>query len=259
MKKLVLAAAVAVVFSGFALANDPCNPCPPKMKWIEVCETVQVEVPVTTYVDEPCEVKVTKMVPTQVECESFETKWEYEEKCVPVQRKVVECEDYTVMVKQKQFRTETRMKKVWKTVVDCVEVPVCKTVYDEVCDPCTGKVTKVPRTVNTVTTKQVKRKVCEEVPYEVKVPYYCEVPVTKTRKVTRCVEDTKIVRVPKAVKVPVKKMVTVMKPVEETKTIMKKKAVCTTKTVEKVVTKRVQVPCEPAPCTPACPPPAPAC
>lgn len=255
MRKMLLIAVAAVAVSGYTLATDPCNPCPPKMKWIEVCETVQVEVPVTTYVDEPCEVKVTKMVPTQVECEEFVTKWEYEEQCVPTKRKVVEHEEYTVNVKKKEFRTETRMKKVWKTVVDCVDVPVCKTVYDEVCDPSTGKITRVPRQETVMVQKQVKRKVCEEVPYEVKVPYYVDVPCTKTRKVVKWVEDTKIVRVPKCVKVPVKKMVTVMQPVEETKTIMKKRAVCTTKTVEKQVKKRVQVPCEPAP---VCPP-APAC
>lgn len=258
MRKLLLIAAAAVAVSGFAAANDPCNPCPPKprMKWVTVCETVQVEVPVTTYVEEPCEVKVTRMVPTQVECEEMVTKWEYEEKTVPVMRTVVECEDYTVMVKQKQYRMETRTREVWRTVVDCEEKVVCKTVYDEICDPCTGKVTKVARTVEEVVPVKVKRKVCETEEYEVKVPCVVEVPVTKTRQVKRCVEDTKVVRVPKCVKVPVKKMVTVMKPCEETKTVMKKRAVCTTKTIEKQVERRVQVPCEPVvECPPApCPP-----
>gem|GEM_PF-2241980 len=254
MRKLFLLAAAAVAVSGFAAANDPCNPCPPKMKWVTVCETVKVEVPVTKYVEEPCEVKVIRKVPTQVECEEMVTKWEYEEKTVPVTRTVVECEEYTVMVAKKEYRVETRTREVWRTIVECEDKTVKKTVYDEICDPCTGKITKVARTVEEVVPVKVKRKVCETEEYQVKVPCVTEVPVTRTREVKKCVEETKTVRIPKCVKVPVKKTITVMKPVEEIKTIMRKRAVCTTEIVEKQVERRVRVPVEPA-----CPPTPPPC
>jgi hypothetical protein len=259
MNRILLAAMAAVLFAGVAAAYDPCNPCPPKpcvtYKWITVCETIECEVPVTTYVEEPCEVQVTKMVPTQVECERMVTQTIYEEKTVPVMRTVYECEEYTVNVKKKEYRMETRTREVKRTVYDCIEEEVCKIVYDEVCDPCTGKITKVAREERVMVPKKVKRVVCEQEEYQVKVPYYVDCPVVKTRQVKKCVEDSKVVKVAKCIKVPEKYMKTVLKPVIETKTVMKKRKVCTTKTIEKQVTRRVKVPVEPEP---VCPP-APGC
>lgn len=246
MKKLLAIVCAAALTTGSAFAVDLCNPCPPPEKWVEVCETVLVEVPVTEYVDEPCEVQVTRMVPCEEEVQSYENQWIFETKCVPTTKKEVVCEEYTVNEIRTEYRQETRYRTVTRVVCEYEEKTVVDKVCEEVCDPVTGRMRKVWTDVCRTVTVPVKRKVCEEVPYTVNVPCKISVPVVKTRQVVRQVPATKEVRVPKCIKVPVTKKVTVMRPVVETQTVMRKKAVCSTRTVEKQVIKKVKVPvCEP--------------
>lgn len=255
MRKLLAIAFAASLLATSAFAVDVCNPCPPAEKWVEVCETVQVEVPVTEYVDEPCEVQVTRMVPCETEVDATEGKWIFETKSVPYMRQVVECEEYVCEEPRIELRPEVRTRKAWKTICEDEERTVVEKVCEEVCDPCTGKIKKVWTEVCKTIVVPVKKKICVEEEYTVNVKCKVMVPVTKTRKVIRQVQDCKEVRTPKYIQVPVKRKVTVMKPVVETKTVMRKKAVCTTKTIEKQVVKRVKVPCEPevvVVCEPVC-------
>lgn len=252
MRKILACVLMATLGAGSVFAFDACNPCPPapcppKMKWVEVCETVQVEVPVVTYVDVPCEVKVKKMVPCEQEVDAYETKWINETKMVPVKRRVYEDEEYTVMVTKNECRTETRVRKVPQYVCETVEKQVWETVCEEVCDPCTGEIRVVKNKVCKTVPVEVRRKIYVEEPYEVQVLCKVKVPEVRTRRVCRVIEEMEEVCVPKCVKVPVKKTVTVMKPTYETQTVMRKQKVCTTQTVEKQVVRKVQVPCDPVP------------
>lgn len=249
MKKALALALSAALTTGsafaFNCAPNPCPvPCPPQEKWIEVCETLQVEVPVTEYVDEPCEVKVTRMVPVEEEVEVCESRWITETKTVPYMKKVYEYEEYVVEVPRTERRPETRTRQVTKTICEDVPKTITETVYDEICDPVTGKMCKVPRTVTRTVMVPKKRKICVDEEYTVMVKCKVMVPVTKRRKVCREVPATKEVCERRLVKETVTKKVTVMRPVEETQTVMRKRAVCTTKTVEKQVVKRVKVPVE---------------
>ncbi len=270
MRKLLAAAFAASLMTGAVMAADPCNTCapspcapacptrvvcPPQEKWIDVCETIQVQVPVTEYVDEPCEVQVTRMEIVEEEVPCMVNQWTYETKQVCEMKTEVVCEEYTVDVCKTEYRTETRTRKVPQIVCEEEERVVKKKVCEEVCDPNTGKMTKVWREECETVMVPVKKKIMVDQEYECKVKVKVNVPVTKTRQVKRQVPVTKEVRVPKCVQVPSTKIVKVQRPVCETKTVMRKKAVCTMKTVEKQVTRRVKVPVEPV-CPPA---PAPGC
>lgn len=254
MRRILAFAVAASLTAGYVMAFDACNPCPPPQeKWVEVCETVQVEVPVTVYVDEPCEVTVTKMVASEEEVECFVNQWTFETKQVCEMKKVYEREEYTVQVPKTEMRCETRTRKVPQIVCEEEEKTVTKKVCEEVCDPATGKMTKVWREECETIMVPVKRKIYVEEEYQVNVKCKVMVPEVRTRKVCKMVPVTKEVRVPKMVQVPSTKKVKVMRPVTETKTVMRKKAVCTTKTVEKQVVKKVKVPVEPVcPPTPPC-------
>ncbi len=257
MKKLLATVCATVLLGTTAWAADPCNtcnPCPPKEKWIEVCETVQVQVPVTEYVEEPCEVQVTRMVPCEQEVEVCKGKWVFEIQTMQATKTVNECEEYTVNETRYEMRPETRTRQVKKEICEQVEKQVTKKVCEEICDPETGKMKKVWKEVCETVMVPVKKVICVDEEYTVNVKCPVTVPVTKTRRVCKQVPYTKEVRVPKYVTVTEKKKVTVMQPVTETKTVMKKRAVCTTKTVEKQVVKKVKVPVEPE-----CPPVKPAC
>lgn len=257
MKKLVAFAFAAALMAGSAFAVDcglpkpcidpcapPCPPPKPKFKWVEVTETVKCEVPVTEYVDEPCEVKVTTMCPVEEEVEVCVGKWVFEPKKVPYTKQVVECEEYTVNTYKTEYKTETRTRKVPKKVCETVEKEVVKTVYDEECDPCTGKIKKVARKVCETIQVPVTKTIYEEEEYCVQVPVKVCVPVVKTRQVCKSIKLEKEVLSPKYVYQTQKKKVTKMVPTVETKTVMRKKAVKTTKIVEKQVVKKVKVPAD---------------
>ncbi|MCD8350427.1 MAG: hypothetical protein LUC93_07445 [Planctomycetaceae bacterium] len=250
MRKLLLSALAMTCMTGYGWASTclpaPCpSPCPPVEKWVEVCETVTVEVPVTEYVDEPCEVTVTTMTPVEEEVEVCEGRWVEEMTPVTVMKTVRECETYVVNEARYETRSETRMRTVRKKVCETVMKTVYDTVCEAGCDPCTGQTTrkrvKVARQVPTTVTKTV----CVQEPYTVNVKCKIMVPVTKTRQVCRQVPETQQQCTRRWVTETVKKKVTVMRPVEEKRTVMNKRAVCTTKMVEKQVVRRVKVPVEP--------------
>ncbi|MDR1612800.1 MAG: hypothetical protein LBT97_08450 [Planctomycetota bacterium] len=256
MKKIMMLAAVVVVAAcGVAAAVDPCGACAPdpcekpKIKYVEVCETIQVEVPVTEYVEEPYEVKVTKMVPCEQEVEVLEGKWVYEDRIIPYKKQVIECEEYTDYEYRTEIRKETRTRKICREVPETVTKTVVESVCVEECDPVTGKVSLVTKKIRKEIPVTVVKKIWEEECYEVEVPYKVKTPVTRTREVCKLVDAEKCVRTPVYKRFTAIKKVKVMVPQEITKTVMKKRAVCTTKTVEKVIRKKVPVedPCTPAP------------
>ncbi|MDR1520293.1 MAG: hypothetical protein LBU23_09165 [Planctomycetota bacterium] len=245
MRTWLMSLAVVCCAGGSALGIDLCNPRPPKEKWVEVCETVKIEVPVTEYVDEPCEIQVTRMERVETEVEVCEGKWVYETQTVDCLKWVTECEEYTVNKTRYEKRPETRVRQVPKTICENVEKTVTKRISEDVCDPATGKISKVWREVCETVTVPVNKTIMVDEEYTVMVKCPVTVPITKIRKVKKQVPATKEVRVKKFVQTPVLKKVVTMKPVVETKTVMKKRAVCTTKTVEKQVVKKVKVPVEP--------------
>jgi hypothetical protein len=220
-------------------------PPPPREKWIEVCETIQVPVEVTECVEEPCEVKVTRMVPVEKDVETRVGKWVCEEKQVPYVKKVTECEEYAATEIRYELRPETRVRKVRQIVCEEVEKTVVDRIPEEVCDPATGRIQKTWREECRTVKVPVKRRVLVDQEYTVNVKCPVEVPVTKTRQVTKEVTEYKTVPSRRYVCETVTKKVTVLEPVVETQTVMKKRAVKTTKMVEKQVVKRVKVPAEP--------------
>jgi hypothetical protein len=244
MKKLCLGAMAAALFGASAFAVDYC---PPQEKWMDVVETVQVQVPVTEYIDEPCEVQVTRMETDMQEVACTVPEWTYETKQIYEMVPVITCEEYTVDAYRTEMRTETRMRKVKRYIYEEQEKVITKRVCENVCDPVTGQMTNVYRDECETIMVPVRRKVIVEEPYECKVPVKVRVPVTKTRKIKTMVQQVREVRVPKCVQVPSTKLVKVTRPVVETQTVMRKRAVRMTKTVEKQVTRRVRVPVEPCP------------
>ncbi len=249
MRKLCLGALAASLLCSSVLASNFY--CPPQEKWVDVVETVQVQVPVTEYIEEPCEVQVTRMEVVEEEVPCTVPQWTFEIKQVCEMVPEVTCEEYTVNVYRTEMRTETRMRRVPTYVCEEVEKVVTRKVCEEVCDPVTGQLRNVYREVCETIMVPVRRKVMVEQPYECKVPVKVCVPTVKTRQVKRMVPVTKEVRVPKCIQVPSTRLVKVSRPVVETKTVMRKRAICTTKTVEKQVTRRVRVP-EPCPPAPVC-------
>jgi len=132
---------------------------------------------------------------------------------------------------------------------------VKRKVWDEVCDPCTGKVTRCPRYVYDEVEVSKKRKVFDDVPYTFTKAVKEKVPVTKKRKVCKFVEVPGVQKVKRMVPVESTKMVTQY----QQETVMTTKVVrkCVVEYVEqpKCIKKRVQVPCETAAaptCTDGC-------
>ncbi|MDR1535048.1 MAG: hypothetical protein LBU64_08120 [Planctomycetota bacterium] len=254
MGKMILG--VAAMFLASASVSPGGEICPPPVveKWVEVCETVQVEIPVVEYVDTPCEIKVTRMCPVEKEVPVTVGKWVYEECQVPYVRRVVECEEYTDYETRYEMRPETRIRKVPQIVCEEEERTVVDKVAEEVCDPYTGGIKKVWREVCRTVTVPVRRKIMVEEQYTVNVKCPVKVPITRTRKVIKEVPDTRTVSRRKYVSETKTKTVTVMEPRFEISTVMRKKAVKTTKMVEKQVVKRVKVKAEPdCPPVPVCP------
>ncbi|MDR2391469.1 MAG: hypothetical protein LBE84_07310 [Planctomycetota bacterium] len=248
---MTVAAALAALAAPLSAADD----CAPKEKWVEVCETIQVSVPTVEYVEEPCEVTVTRMVPCERKVEVNVGKWVYEEVEVPCTKKVTECEEYTAMVTRYEFRPETRIRKVSK--IECVEEErtVVTRVPEEYCDPATGRMTKIWREECRTVTVPVRRKIWVDQEYTINVKCPIQEPVVRTRKVVREIPSTKKVRRRKYVCEVQTRTVTVMEPRVETTTVMRKRAVRTCKTVEKQVVKRIKVPAGPeCPSPPICPP-----
>lgn len=240
MKGRLLAAFVVTCFVGLAHTARAGDFCPPAERWVDVVETVQVQVPVTTYVDEPYEYKVTRMVPTETEVDCPQGRWVTERRTVPCTRTVYENEAYTAYEPRYEMRPETRTRRVNRTVWENQTRTVTDRVYENVCDSC-GRSRRVARNVCRTVTVPVKRKVCVEEPYTVNVRHRVMVPVTKTRRVARSVPSTREVVEQRYVTENVRRKVTTMRPVEETRYSTRKRAVCTNQTVDRQVVRRVRV------------------
>lgn len=241
MKHRLLTALVVVCVAGLAHAARAGEYCPPAERWVDVVETVQVQVPVTTYVDEPYEYKATRMVPVYSEVNCPQGRWVTDRRTVPTTRTVYENESYTAYEPRYEMRPETRTRRVNRTVWENETRTVTDRVYENICDSC-GRSRRVARNVCRTVTVPVKRKVCVEEPYTVNVRHQVMVPVTKTRRVARTVPSTREVVEQRYVVENVRRKVTTMQPVEETRIATRKRAVCTTQTVDQQVVRRVRVP-----------------
>lgn len=249
--RLTVMLAVALL-AGKAWAVETAY-CPPTMQWVDVVETVKVQVPVTQYVDEPYTYTNTRMVPTQQVVSCPQGRWVTERRTVPCTRTEYVNEPYTVYETRYERRPETRMRNVTRTIRETEQRIVTETVYDRSCDPC-GRSIKVPRTVSRTVSVPTKRKVCVQEPYTVNVRHAVSVPVTKYRRVARTVPATREVNERRYVTETVQRTVTTMRPVQETVNATRKRAVYTTREEERQVTRRVQVPvAAPAPAPIAAP------
>lgn len=243
-----LATAIVALVTAVSTHAVGANYCAPAERWVDMVETVQVQVPVTTYVDEPYQVRSTRMVPVDEYVMVPQRRWVNETRTVPCTRTVYETETYVVNETRYENRPQTRYRKVNRTVREMEARTVTRKVCEQVCDPATGRTRTVTRKVCDTEMVPVKRKICVEEPYTVNVRCPVTVPVTKTRRVARQVPATRQVSERRCVTDMVRQKVTRMQPVEETRTVMRKKAVCTTRTEERQVVRRVRAP-EP-PCDP---------
>ncbi|MDR2391646.1 MAG: hypothetical protein LBE84_08215 [Planctomycetota bacterium] len=252
MKNAIVAVLAVLGLAPLAPAANSCAP-PPREKWVEVCETVRVRVPVVEYVEEPCEVKVNRMVPREQEVSVNAGKWVFEESEIQDCKKVVECETYTVNVTRYETRRETRVRRIPQVVCEEEEKTVVARVPEMACDPATGRMIRTWREECRTVTVPVRRTIMVEEPYIVEVKYPVQVPVVRTREVVREVPVVRKIRTPKYVCDVRKKTVKVMEPKVETQTVMRRRAVKTYRTIEKQVTKRIKIPvapelCQPDPC-----------
>lgn len=232
MKYTLAALAALIVMAGQAVAVDGAF-CPPAQQYMDVVETVKVQVPVTTYVDEPYTYQTTRMVPTQQQVQIPVGRWVTETRSVPCTRTVYETEAYT----DYETRPETRMRNVTRTVRENETRMVNETVYDRYCDPCTGKSRRVARTVSRAVVVPVNRRVCVQEPYTVNVRDQVTIPVQRTRQVA----ETRQVQERRWVTETENRTVTTMQPVQETVNATRKKAVTTMQEQERQVTRRVAV------------------
>jgi len=254
---LVLAAVVSVSASAWAACGPMCarpspactvcpRPQPQRMKWATVTETVMEKVPVKRWVEETVQVPCIQKKPVQVEvpCTVMEARVEeaacLQKKQVWEEEEYQSCEYRTVKVECEGVRKVCRVEKY------CEVVKVKRKVWDETCDPCTGEVKRCPRYVTEDVPVEKTRKIIDEVPYTYTKCVKEKVPVTKTRKVCKFVEVPGVQRVTRMVPVESKKLVTKY----EQETVMVNKVVrrCVVEYVDrpKCITRRVQVPCEPA-------------
>lgn len=205
------------------------------------CTVVEKEVPVKVYKNVEKTIVVTEM------------KLFYEDKEINSKKQVWKEEEYTENVISKELVDETVMKQVCKLVPKEIEKEVVRTVYEEVCDPCSGKKTKCPVEVKGIAKCTVMEKVMMEVPCTVKKCVEKVTPVTKTRKV--CVWEPCKTTIKVAVCKPVTatKKVTVCEPQIVMKKVQEKVFKTTFKEVTKKVCKQVEVNTCEDPCTPCKP------
>ena len=241
--------------SAFAACGPVCRgqdsacPKPPKMKWIKVTETIMEKVPVQRWVEEEVEVPCIqrKMAPREVE---VMVKRPVVEEVAGTTRKQVWEEEQYESCEYRDVKIECQsVKKICKKVPVCEEKKVERTVYEDVCDPCTGQMRRCPKKVVDTIQVQTYKRVIEEVPYTYTKTIKEKVPVTKTRKVCKWVEVPCTQQVTRMV--PTKETTTQMEAVEETVMVKQMVRKCVTDYVEKprCVVKRVCVPVE-DPCNP---------
>ena len=203
--KRIFAIAMLLAVSGLAAAADKGNPAllcdgaPPVAKPAAVCEPAPVcPPPAPVCAPEPVCAPAPQVCDTRtvtVPVKSIVT----ESKVVPVKRRIVEDEDYTVLEERTGTYLEPRTRMAKRTV----EVPTTKEVaeakYRKI-EPCSGYAPRVSRKVQrkvVPTTVKVTEEFEEEYLHETK--YAFNVPVTKTRKVKKTVEEYKVVSVPRTV------------------------------------------------------------
>ncbi|MCD8352306.1 MAG: hypothetical protein LUC93_17015 [Planctomycetaceae bacterium] len=237
MKKVLAAVAALFLSAGTVFAVEAAY-CAPVNNYVDVVETVKVQVPVTTYVDEPYEYQATRMVPVQREVQVPTGRWVTETSTVPTTRTVFETQNYTAYETQYVSRPETRMRTVNRTVRENETRYVNRTVYDRVCDEC-GRSRRVARTETRAVVVPVNRRVCVQEPYTVNVREAVQVPVTRTRQVARSVPATREVTTRRWVNETSTRTVTTMQPVQETRTATRKRAVTTMQEQERQVVRRV--------------------
>ena len=184
--------------------------------------------PTVQYVNQPYTVNVTRMVPVEREVTSSCGRWVTERRQVPTTKTVYVNEPYTVNVTRYRNQPETRTRQRTRTVRETEVRQVNETVYDRVCDPVTGRQVRVARNVCRNVTVPVKRKVCVDEQYtvRVRVPYTAQ--ETRTRRVAKTVPSTREVCERRWVEEPVTQRVTTMQPVVETQTQYRQTAVCVT-------------------------------
>lgn len=250
MKHIFLMLAALVLATGQAFAGEAAF-CAPAQEYIDVVETVNVQVPVTTYVDQPYQYQTTRMVPVQQQVQVPQGRWVTETRTVPCTRTVYETQAYTDYETRTIRRPVTRMRQVTRTITENETRTVCETVYDQVCDTCTGKMRKVPRQVNRTVVVPVKRKICVEEPYTDTVKERIRVPVQRTRQVAREVPSTRQVTERRWVTETACRTVTTMQPVQETAYGTRKVPVTTMRQEQRQIVRRIPAPA-PAPCDTTC-------
>ncbi len=232
MKSTLLAAiAAAVVISGQAFAVEYC-PTP------VVPATMQV--PVTTYVEEPRQYTVTRMVPNTRTVQVPQRRAVQERVQVPCTRTEWVNETYTTTESRWSTRPETRMRKRTTTVIEEQPRTVRRRFSRDVCDEC-GRSRRVHETACVTEMVPVRRRVVVDEPYTVNVRYRVNVPVTKTRRVARQVPATREVMQTRYVTEMVNQTVTEMQPVSQVMGYTVRRPVTTYQTVP-----------APAPVAPAC-------
>lgn len=254
MKNTLMACAALIMAAGLANAGEAafCPPPPPPVQsYMDVVETVTVQVPVTTYVEERVPCVTTRMVPVQQQIQVPQGRWVTETRTVPCTRTVYETQAYTDYETRTVSRPVTRMRKVNRTITENETRVVNETVYDRVCDPCTGKTTKVPRCVSRTVVVPVKRKICVEEPYTDTVKERIRVPVQRTRQVAREVPSTRQVTERRWVTETACRTVTTMQPVQETAYGTRKVPVTTMRQEQRQIVRRIPAPA-PAPCDTTC-------
>lgn len=182
--------------------------------------------PTIQYVDETYQTTRTRMVPVTREIEVPQRRWVTEMKTVPCTKKVYVNETYVVNETRYVNRPETRTRQVTRTITESEERQVTDRVYEEICDPATGRTRRVARDVCRTVVVPVKRKVCVEEPYTVSVKQKITVPVTKTRRVAKTVPSTRQVAERRCVTEMVKRQVTVMQAIQEPCTAVRRVPVC---------------------------------
>lgn len=229
-KAFLLAALLGCLTASIGYSAQP-NVCPPSGCPDTGSGTYGIQVPVTRMVDVPYNVNFTRMVPVQREISVPRGRWVTERREVPAMRTIYVNEPYTVNETRYENRRVNRTRQVNRTVRDFEQRQITETVFDNVRDPYTGCMTRVPRQVCRTISVPVTRTVTVDEPCTVNVRVPVTVPVTKTRRVAREVPTTRTVNDRRWVTEMVRERVTEMQPVTETRVETRQEAVCTTELV----------------------------
>lgn len=231
LKTTLFMALVATAAATVVCAGQP-NVCPPSGCPDYGSRTFGVQMPVTRMVDVPYTVNYTRMVPVEREVSVPRGKWVTERRRVPDTRTIYVNEPYTVNETRYRTERETRTRPVRRRVRDYEARQVTETVYDDVCDPVTGRRVRVPRGVCRTVSVPVSRTIIVDESYTVNVRVPYTVPVTRSRRVARTVPTTREVCDRRWVTEMVREKVTSMEPVTGTRVETRRQPVCATEMVQ---------------------------